>query len=165
MTGSEESPGDRPASSPAEAVQAFLASLERWGLDALPHGLIPPVDEQALTEARAEAERAATHAGRLDSLRELRHAIIEWALGRYREAGLHAVYFSGALEPAEERRQAIEVLLDAATAYLLSDLLPDETMATLVDRLDAHSGGPVFGLEPEPHQWTSSPPPSSRSSG
>ncbi len=77
------------------------------------------------------------------------HSIIEWALGRYRVAALGAVYFSGALEPPEQRREAIEVLIDAATANLLGGLLTDETRSTLLARLDVSLDGPLVGHDVE----------------
>ncbi|MDO8484459.1 MAG: hypothetical protein Q7S35_05890 [Candidatus Limnocylindrales bacterium] len=147
MTDPAEAARDSRAPDPAAAVETIMAWLDRWGLDAIPHGPIPPADEDALAAARAEAERAAADAGRLNTLRELRHAIIEWALGRYRQAGLHAVYFSGSLEPPEERRQAIEVLLDAATGHFLADVLSDEAATTLLDRLEVYLGEPLFRPE------------------
>ena len=123
--------------------------LGRSGLDAIPHAPIPPVDTGALAGARSEAERAAATSGRVETLRDLRRTIIDWALSRYREAGLQPVYFGGALEPAEQRRDGIETLLDAATAYLLADVLPDEATTTLLARLDVYLGGPLFRPERE----------------
>ena len=134
MTGSTD------RSDPVESVGAILDWLDRWGWQAIPHGPIPPEDPAALGRARAEAESVAMGAGRIDALRELRHSIIEWALGRYRVAALGAVYFSGALEPPEQRREAIEILIDAATANLLGDLLTDDTRSTLLTRLDESLG-------------------------
>lgn len=144
-------PGDRSdaRSDPIEAVDAMMAWLDRWGWQAIPHGPIPPGDPAALARVRAEAEIAAEGAGRLETLRELRHSIIGWAMGRYRDAGLGAVYFSGALEPPEQRREAIEVLIDAATAYLLADVLRAETSAALAARFDVWIGGPLFRIESE----------------
>ena len=134
MTGSTD------RSDPVESVGAILDWLDRWGWQAIPHGPIPPEDPAALGRARTEAESVAMGAGRIGALRELRHAIIEWALGRYRVAALGAVYFSGALEPPEQRREAIEILIDAATANLLGDLLTDDTRSTLLTRLDVSLG-------------------------
>jgi hypothetical protein len=134
---------------PARAVQAILAWLDRWGIDAIPSEPIPPFDEGLLTSARAEAERVADAEGRLDQLRRLRRSIVDWAMGRYREARYGAVYFYGALEPPEQRREAIQVLLDAATAYLLVDVLPDDATTTLLARFDVKLGGPLFRVDDE----------------
>ncbi len=144
-------PGDRSdaRSDPIEAVDAMMAWLDRWGWQAIPHGPIPPEDPAALGRARAEAESVAVGAGRIGALRELRHSIIEWALGHYRVAALGAVYFSGALEPPEQRREAIEVLIDAATANLLGDLLTNETRSTLLTRLDVSLGEPFVDHDAE----------------
>ena len=93
---------------PARAVQAILAWLDRWGIDAIPSEPIPPFDQGLLASARAEAERVADAEGRLDRLRRLRRSIVDWAMGRYREAGYGAVYFYGALEPPEQRSVAVD---------------------------------------------------------
>lgn len=132
---------------PTAAVDGIMRWLERWGWDAIPHGPVPPADPVSLRAARSEAEAAATAAGRTGALRDLRRSIVDWALGQYRLAGLGAVYFSGALEPPEQRREAIEVLIDAATANLLGDVLPEETSSTLLGRLDVWLGGPIFRIE------------------
>ncbi|MEX1169231.1 MAG: hypothetical protein WEE50_03710 [Chloroflexota bacterium] len=134
---------------PDRAGETILAWLDRWGLDALPHEPIPPIGEAEIEAARTEAERAAQASGRLDALRDLRRTIIDWAMGQYRQAGLSAVYFTGALEPPDQRRTAIEVLLDAATAYFLADVIRDDTAAALLARFDVYLGGPIFRSAPE----------------
>ena len=135
---------------PERAVETILAWLDRWGLDALPREPIPPIGLAEVEAARAEADRAAEEAGRLEALRDLHRTIIDWAMGQYRQAGLSAVYFTGALEPPDQRRTAIEVLLDASTAYFLADVLPDDTAAALLARFDVYLGGPIFGSAPGP---------------
>ena len=71
-------------------------------------------------------------------------------LTQYRQAAyLDGIYFSGALEPADQRRDAIEMLIDAATAYLLNDVLPEDVSTTLLAPFDVWSGGPNFRIEPE----------------
>ncbi|MGZ8515641.1 MAG: hypothetical protein ACXWXA_11440 [Candidatus Limnocylindrales bacterium] len=134
---------------PTAAVDEIMRWLERWGWDAIPHGPIPPADPTSLLAARTQAESAATASGRSAALRDLRRSIVDWALGQYRLAGLGAVYFSGALEPPEQRREGIEVLIDAATANLLGDVLPEETSSTLLGRLDVWRGGPIFRIARE----------------
>ena len=129
----------------AKAVQTVIEWLDRWGL---PQGPIPPIGQDEIRAARAAAAQAAKAAGRLEALHRLRRTIIEWSLGRYRQEGLQAIYFSGALEPPEQRREAIEVMLDAATAYLLVDVLADEPATTLLARFDVYLGGGIFPLEP-----------------
>ncbi len=131
------------------AVEGVMRWLERWGWDAIPHGPIPPADPTSLRTARSEAEAAATASGRAGALRDLRRSIVDWALAQYRAAGLGAVYFSGALEPPEQRLEAIEVLIDAATANLLGDVLPEEASSTLLGRFDVWVGGPIFRIERE----------------
>jgi hypothetical protein len=134
---------------PTAAVDGTMRWLERWGWDAIPHGPIPPTDPTSLREARSEAEAAVSASGRTGELRDLRRSIVDWALGQYRAAGLGAVYFSGALEPPEQRREAIEVLIDAATANLLGDVLPEDTSSTLLGRFDVWLSGPIFRIERE----------------
>jgi hypothetical protein len=134
---------------PAAAVESIMRWLERRGWAAIPHGAIPPTDRATMEAARNRATDTAIVSGRIGALRELRRSIVDWALGQYRFAGLGAVYFSGALEPPEQRRDAIEVLIDAATAYLLSDVLPGDVTTTLLAPFDVWSGGPNFRIEPE----------------
>jgi hypothetical protein len=134
---------------PAAAVAEVMRWLERWGWDAIPHGPIPPADPATMSVARERAADSAIVWGRLAALRELRRSIVAWSLGQYRQAGLAAVYFRGALEPPEQRREAIEMLIDAATAMLLLDVLPEETAATLLGRFDVWTRGPLFRVEPE----------------
>jgi hypothetical protein len=141
-------PGAEPYD-PSEAAAAMLRWLELAGWDALPHGAIPPTDRAMLETARDRAADAAIVSGRIEALRELRRSIVDWSLAQYRRAALSGIYFSGANEPADQRRDAIEMLIDAATAYLLSDVLPEEVSATLLAPFDVWSGGPNFRSEPE----------------
>jgi hypothetical protein len=130
---------------PEQLVQQMMAWLDRWGL---PQEPIPPIGDREIHVARAAAEQAAKAAGRLEALERLRRSIIEWAMNRYRQEGLKGIYFGGAPEPPEQRRTAIEVILDASTAYLLADVLPDETATTLLARFDVYLGGGIFPPEP-----------------
>jgi methylmalonyl-CoA mutase cobalamin-binding subunit len=130
-------------------VDSIMRWLDRGGWKALPHGAIPPTDRATMEAARDRAADAAIVSGRIGALRELRRSILDWSLAQYRRDGLNAIYFSGANEPPEQRRDAIEMLIDAATAYLLADVLPEETTTTLLAPFDVWSGGPNFPIEPE----------------
>ena len=52
------------------------------------------------------------------------------------------------MEPPEQRRDAIEVMTDAATANLVADLVPQETVDTLVARFAIVFGSPGFSVPP-----------------
>ncbi len=92
---------------------------------------------------------AAIVSGRADLLRELQRSMVELALEQYRRAALGAVYFRPALEPPEQRREAIDILVDAATANLLADVLSEETVAILGARYEVLFGGLPFAEDPE----------------
>jgi hypothetical protein len=128
----------------AVGLAVFIDWLNRSGGRAIPSGAIPPVDEDQLWRARSEAEKVAVETGRLDTLRSAHHQIIDWAMQIYRERGLDPVYFQGAMEPADQRRQAIETITDSATAYVLLDVLPVETATMLLSRLGVYHGAPAF---------------------
>jgi hypothetical protein len=133
---------------PVAAVERIYAWLDARGSNALPRVAIRPDDPAALERARDRATDAAIVAGRGQMLKGLQTAITEWALGQYRRAGFGAVYFHAAMEPPEQRREAIEVLIDAATAHLVADLVPQEVVDTLVSRFDLAFGGPGFTAAP-----------------
>ena len=99
-------------------------------------------------ESQDQATDAAIAHGRGDLLRELRSGITEWALEQYRRQGFGAIYFQPAMEPPEQRRDAIEVMTDAATANLVADLVPQETVDTLVARFAIIFGSPGFSAAP-----------------
>jgi hypothetical protein len=133
---------------PVAAIERIYAWLDVRGSNALPRFAIRPDDPVALEQARDRATDAAIVGGRGQMLKELQAAITEWALEQYRRAGFGAVYFHAAMEPAEQRREAIEVLIDAATAHLVADLVPQEVVDTLVARFDLGFGGPGFAVVP-----------------
>jgi len=135
---------------PEVAVGLIIEFLERWGWRAIPHGAIPPADRDALAAARTAAERSAVAAGRADDLRHLRMTIAEWAMGQYRRAGFESAYLGGWLEDPAARREATDVLVDAATANLLLDIIPDDVAVTLLTRMDIWLGGPLFRIEAGP---------------
>lgn len=134
---------------PGAAVERVFAWLDRRGSSALPRIAIQPNDPVALERARDRATDAAIVAGRGQMLKELQTAITEWALKQYRRAAFGSVYFDAALEPPEQRRDAMEVLIDAATAHLVADLVPQEVVDTLVARFDLEFGGPGFTVVPD----------------
>lgn len=135
---------------PAKRVLDFMMWLDRFGIDAIPTTMPPPIDHGALIGARAEAERIAMGSGRIDDLHRYRQAIVDWALNVFRRYGLSSIYFMGHSAPAEVKVEAVEVLTDAMAGYLLADLLPEEVAATLFARFDVMLGGHIFPVEPEP---------------
>lgn len=52
------------------------------------------------------------------------------------------------MEPPEQRREAIDVLIDAAIANLVADLVPQQVFDTLATRFDLEFGGSDFTVEP-----------------
>ena len=133
---------------PVAAVEHIYAWLDRWGSNALHAVAIRPDDPVALERARDRAVDAAIVNGRGELLRELQAGITEWALEQYRRQGFGAIYFQPAMEPPEQRRDAIEVMTDAATANLVADLVPQETVDTLVARFAIIFGSPGFSVPP-----------------
>ena len=131
---------------PEAAVERLIESLGRGRSDALPRGAIPPPDDAALEGARAEARAVADDAGRGDALSRAQRMMAEWTLERYRRQGFDAAYLSGWLDPPERRLDVVDLMVDAATAVALEDLLADDTRETLLARFeavlgDASSGG------------------------
>jgi hypothetical protein len=137
---------------PEAVAELFIAGLERAHRTITALGPFPPADELALGEARAAARHAAETVGRSEGLRRAQHLVADWALQRYRRDGFGAAYLTGWLDDPDRRLELVSVLVDAVTAYALVDVLPDETAATLVARLDIAVGGPDFAdsAEPEP---------------
>jgi hypothetical protein len=133
---------------PVAAIGLMYEWLDQRGSNALPRFAVHPNDPVALERARDRATDAAIAAGRGQMLKELQTAITEWALEQYRRAGFRSIYFYAAMEPPEQRRDAIEVLIDAATAHLVADLVPQEVVDTLVSRFDLAFGGPGFTVAP-----------------
>jgi hypothetical protein len=92
-----------------------------------------------------DAFEAARAAGRDDDLRRLQSRIADWLVDQYKRMGFRGAYFMGSLDTPQRRLEQLQVLTDAATAYALSDVLPEETWATLVARFDVYHGGELFG--------------------
>jgi hypothetical protein len=135
---------------PVAAAEVILRWLDRWGWDAIPHAGIPqPDDPEALRLARDRAMDAAIVSGRADLLRLLQGSITNWALEQYRREAFGGIYLHQALEAPEQRREAINILVDAATANLLADILPEETVAVLGARFEVLFGGLPFATGPE----------------
>jgi hypothetical protein len=134
---------------PVAAVEIIYEWLDRWGSKALHSLAIQPDDPVALERARDRATDAAIVNGRGDLLSELQAGITDWALKQYRRQGFGAIYFQPAMEPPEQRLEAIEVLIDAATANLVADLVPEAIVDTLVARFALVFGGSDFTVEPQ----------------
>jgi hypothetical protein len=126
------------------AAETFLQWLERWGLNAVPEAMVPPMDTEELRKARREAERVAKGAGRRDEVREYHRQVVDWALGRYRTTAEYCGIFATHFSPAATRVDGVEVLLDAMTVYALADVLDDHVATTLMARFDVWLGGPLL---------------------
>jgi hypothetical protein len=57
--------------------------------------------------------------------------VADWVLGRYQRAGFQSAYLSSWLDDPAQRLEVVDALVDAATAFILWDLLPEETVSTL----------------------------------
>jgi hypothetical protein len=125
---------------PEAEVERLIDALSRGRSDVLPRGGIPPADDAALDLARSEARAAAEGAGRGDALSRAQRMMAEWTLERYRREGFDAAYLSGWLDSPERRLEVVDLMVDAATAVALADLLTDDTRATLMARFDALHG-------------------------
>ena len=135
---------DRPTGAPIDpevAVAKLIDRLEQSRTNALPSGPIPPADPDLLEPARAEARAAADVAGRSEALSRAQRSIADWTLEQYRRQGLGAAYFTGWLDTPERRLEVVDVMVDAATAAALADLLSGDTQATLTARFDELHGG------------------------
>ncbi len=141
MTDARPDPPSVPVD-PEDVVAAFIESLERWKSDVLAFRVIPPVDEAVLEAARAEALAVAERVGLGPALKRAQRTMADWVLRRYQRGGYGAVYFSGWQDDADRRLEVVGVLVDAVTGYALTELLSDETAATLVARFDISYGGP-----------------------
>jgi hypothetical protein len=125
---------------PEVAVERLIDDLSRGRSDALPRGAIPPADDAALGAVRAEARAVAERAGRGEALSRAQRLMAEWTLERYRREGFDAAYLTGWLDSPERRLDVVDLMVDAATAVALADLLPEDARATLTARFDAIHG-------------------------
>lgn len=121
---------------PEAEVARLIARLERSHSSALPSGPIPPADREYLEPARTEARAAAERAGRSEPLARAQRMIGEWTLQQYQREGFEAAYLTGWLDTPERRLEVVDVMVDAATAFALADLISDDTRTTLTDRFD-----------------------------
>jgi flavin-dependent dehydrogenase len=133
---------DRPLDPEAE-VERLIDRLERSHTSALPRGSIPPADVAALASARIAARAAAEGAGRGEALSRAQRTTAEWTLKQYQREGFGAAYLGGWLDTPERRLEVVDVMVDAATAFALADLLSDDTRATLTVRFDELHDGPT----------------------
>jgi hypothetical protein len=133
---------------PIQAVEIIYRWLDRGGWSALPHAPVRLDDPAALDHARDQAAEKAIVAGRGQLLKELQTAITDWALEQYRREGFGAVYFRPAMEPPAQRLEAISILIDAATANLVADLVPEAIVDILVARFELAFGRRSFIAEP-----------------
>jgi hypothetical protein len=138
--GSSEPPID-----PEAAVKALIARLDQSHASVIPSGPIPPADDDLLDAARTEARAAADAAGRGEALTRAERTMAEWTMERYRRGGFAAAYFTGWQDTPERRLEVVDVMVDAAIAAALADLLPEDTLAALTARLDELQGGGADG--------------------
>jgi hypothetical protein len=125
---------------PEAAVAEFIARLEQSRSGTLPNGPVPPADVAALGPARSEARAAAERAGVGEALSRAQMTIAEWALKLYQREGFAAAYLAGWQDTPERRLEVADLMVDAATAVALGDLLSDDTRAVLTARFDKLDG-------------------------
>ena len=123
--------------------------LARWGWSAIPKGAIPPADLERLPESRRQARAIAEANGRLDRLRALHDTIASMLTESYAAVAFRYAYLVGSIDAVERRMEIFEMLVDAATAYELTGLAPEEVLVDLLARFDVYQGGPIFH-EPAP---------------
>ena len=126
---------------PEHEVEDLIDRLEQSHTRAIPSGPIPPADPELLEPARAEARAAAVRMGRSDALTRAQRMMAEWTLEQYGRAGFGAAYFTGWLDTPERRLEVVDVMVDAATAVAMADLLSDDMQAILTARFDELHGG------------------------
>ena len=146
----EPADSDAPPYDYVGAANAFMDWLERAGHGGIPTTMLPPNDATELGQARREAFDMAIQNGRTHELQTYHQRVQDFAFSTFRRYGLYPVYFTGHSASAERKVDAIGVLLDAMTAYLLADVLREETSGTLFARLDVMLGGHIFPAEAAP---------------
>ncbi|MEO5703494.1 MAG: hypothetical protein ABIZ52_06160 [Candidatus Limnocylindrales bacterium] len=96
---------------------------------------------EARDGARAAASTAARKRGLIDELGQLQGSIIQWAGS---DISRSAAYTLAGARPdqmlGDIRVQAVPALLDAATALLLKDALPEEQRTLLLEPMSAAVG-------------------------
>ena len=130
---------------PEAAVAGLIAQLEQSRSPTLPNGPIPPADDAVLEPARSEARAAAERAGVGEALSRAQMMIGEWTLKLYQREGFAAAYLAGWQDTGARRLEVADVMVDAATAVALGDLLSDDTRAVLTARFDELSGDATDG--------------------
>ena len=126
---------------PEDEVEALIERLEQSEWNALPNGPIPPADRTLLEPARAEARAWAVRTGRDEALTRAQRMMADWTLEQYGRSGFGAAYFTGWLDTPERRLEVVDLMVDAATAVAMADLLSDETQEILTARFDELHGG------------------------
>jgi hypothetical protein len=116
-------------------LEAFLRRVERVRVEDLLAYAAHPRNKAAYRTALEEAARVARERGREDRVRELREAAERWVLNVYgsshQQPGWYEVNW-GRPGSVEDRAWLAESLGTATTAVLLSDDLPDATVAELL---------------------------------
>ena len=130
---------------PEAAVAGLIAQLEQSRSSMLPNGPIPPADDTVLEPARSEARAAAERAGIGEALSRAQMMMGEWTLKLYQREGFVAAYLAGWQDTPERRLEVADVMVDAATAVALGDLLSDDSRAVLTARFDELNGDTTNG--------------------
>jgi len=125
---------------PEAAVDQLIDQLERARATVLPKVPVPPADATALDAARIEARAAAEQAGVGEALSRAQRTMGEWTLKQYQREGFEAAYLAGWLDTPERRLEAVDVMIDAASAVALAPLLSDDTRGVLTARFDEWHG-------------------------
>jgi hypothetical protein len=126
---------------PTPVPPAFRAAVDRF-FDLLRGGTaniistapMPPADADLIEASREDARAAAEALGLGPALAAAQHEVAEWVLEQYRRLGFQAAYLSGWLDDPAQRLEVVDMVVDAATAFVLFSHLSEETIAGLTAR-------------------------------
>jgi hypothetical protein len=126
-----------PRFDPEADAGRFINGLERSPNSVIPTIPLPPADPAVLGPARVAASAVADSAGVGPALGRAQRTVAEWVLGRYQRAGFQSAYLSSWLDDPAQRLEVVDAVVDAATAFILWDLLPEEAFSALWARFAA----------------------------
>lgn len=140
-----------PRIDPEADARKFIGALERSPESVIPTIPLPPADPAVLGPARVAATAVADSAGIGPALVRAQRTVAEWVLGRYQRAGFGAAYLSAWLDDPGQRLEVADAVVDAATSFILWDLLPEEVVSTLGQRFaDYYDTGSMYEQRDHP---------------